>query len=157
MTTYPLDGAPSRRLHLARTAVDARTAPYAGLVLRVALGIVFIAHALLKLLVFTLPGTAAFFAAHGFPGWTAYPVFAAELLGGAALVAGVHARWVALALVPVLLGALTVHWPNGWSFTATDGGWEYVAFLIAALLAQAALGEGAHALGARERDEASAR
>lgn len=134
------------RRHLAHAAVDPRTVPYAGLVLRVALGTVFIAHALLKPLVFTFPGTAAFFAAHGFPGWTAYPVFAAELIGGFALIAGLHTRWVSLALVPVMLGAMTVHWPNGWSFTATDGGWEYVAFLIAALIAQAALGDGAYAV-----------
>ena len=132
---------------MSRHPVDPRTAPYAALLLRVALGSVFIAHALLKLLVFTLPGTAAFFAAHGFPAWTAYPVFLAELAGGVALVLGVYPRWVALGLVPVLLGAFTVHWPNGWSFTAKDGGWEFIAFLIAALLAQAALGNGAYALG----------
>lgn len=128
-------------------SIDVRTAPYAAFVLRLALGSVFIAHALAKLLVFTLSGTAAFFAAHGFPGWTAYLVFGAELLGGIALVAGVQSRRVALALVPVMLGALTVHWPNGWSFTAPEGGWEYVAFLVAALLVQAALGDGAWALG----------
>lgn len=137
--------------HVAPVAVDPRTAPFAALILRVALGVVFMAHALLKLLVFTLPGTAAFFTAHGFPGWTAYPVFAAELLGGLALVAGVYVRWVALGLVPVVLGALTVHWPNGWVFTARDGGWEFVAFLLAALLAQAALGEGAYGLGRARR------
>lgn len=126
--------------------VDARTAPYAALFLRIALGIVFMAHALLKLLVFTMAGTVRFFADHGFPGWTAYPVFAAELLGGLALVSGVYTRWVALALLPVLAGAFTVHWPNGWSFTATNGGWEYVAFLIVALFVQAAVGDGAFAL-----------
>ncbi|SRR5688500_7113643 len=145
-------GRPARpRADLA--SIDVRTAPYAAFVLRLALGIVFVAHALLKLLVFTLPGTAAFFVAHGFPGWTAYPVFAAELLGGVALVAGVQSRRVALALLPVMLGALTVHWPNGWSFTAPEGGWEYVAFLIAALLVQAALGDGAWALGRPTRRE----
>lgn len=130
-----------------RESIDPRTAPYAAFVLRVALGAVFIAHALLKLLVFTLPGTAEFFAAHGFPGWTAYPVFGAELIGGTLLIAGVFSRAVALLLIPVLAGAITVHWPNGWSFTANGGGWEYVAFLIAALSAQALLGDGAFALG----------
>jgi putative oxidoreductase len=40
-----------------------------------------------------------------------------------------------------------VHWPNGWSFTATGGGWEYVAVLIGALGVQALLGDGAFALG----------
>ena len=131
------------------TAIDARTAPYAALVLRLGLAAVFIAHALLKLIGFTLPGTAAFFDAHGFPAWTAYPVFAAELTGGIALLAGIGTRWVALVLLPVMAGALLVHWPNGWAFTAPEGGWEYVAFLMIALLAQAGLGDGAFALGRR--------
>lgn len=118
----------------------------AALLLRVTLGAVFVAHAGLKLFVYTLAGTAAFFAAHGFPAWTAYPVFLAELLGGLALLLGVGTRWVALGLVPVMLGAVTVHWPNGFWFTARDGGWEYVAFLTLALVVQALLGDGAHAL-----------
>jgi putative oxidoreductase len=128
-------------------AIDPGTAPYAALLLRLAIGLVFIAHALLKLLVFTLPGTAQFFAAHGFPGWTAYPVFLMELIGGSLLIAGVYSRAVALSLLPVLAGAITVHWPNGWSFTAPGGGWEFVAFLMAALGVQALLGDGAFALG----------
>ena len=128
-----------------RSSVD--TADVGALLLRLGLGTVFVAHALLKLLVFTLPGTAAFFAAHGFPAWTAYPVFAFELVGGAALLLGWHTRWIAATLVPVMLGALTVHWENGWSFTAPNGGWEYVAFIVVALLAQACLGDGAFALG----------
>ena len=70
--------------------------------LRVGLGTMWMAHALLKLLVFTLPGTAQYFASVGFPGLLAYPVFAAELLGGAALVLGVYARQVSLALAPVM-------------------------------------------------------
>ena len=126
--------------------IDTRTAPYAALILRIALGAVFIAHSLLKLIVFTLPGTAQFFEAHGFPGWTAYPVFFAELGGGVLLIAGLYTRYVALALVPVIAGAFTVHWANGWSFTAPGGGWEYIAFLIAALIAQALIGDGVYAL-----------
>jgi putative oxidoreductase len=51
-----------------------------------------------------------------------------------------------LALLPVLLGALTVHWPNGWLFTAANGGWEYPAFLTAAALAHILAGEGAFAV-----------
>lgn len=119
----------------------------AALLLRVSLGAVFISHAGLKLLVFGLDGTAAFFAAHGFPGWTAHMVFTAELLGGIALVLGTWTRLVALALVPVMFGALTVHWPNGFWFDAPNGGWEYVAFLVVALVTQALLGDGACALG----------
>jgi len=114
--------------------------------LRVSLGTVWIAHALLKLLVFTLPGTAAFFAGVGFPGFLAYPVFAAELLGGIALVLGVYARQVSLALVPIMIGAASVHIHNGWVFTSPNGGWEYPVFLIVASLALYLLGDGAAAL-----------
>ncbi|QSQ21889.1 DoxX family protein [Pyxidicoccus parkwayensis] len=124
-------------------------------VLRVALGAVFLAHAGAKAFIFTFAGTAQFFEAHGFPGWTAWPVFFAELLGGLALVAGFRTRLVALALVPVMIGALKPHIGNGWMFTSAGGGWEYVAFLIFALVTQALIGSGAFALdGARERRSA---
>ena len=128
--------------------IDNRTAPYAALVLRVSLGIMFMAHALLKILVFTLPGTAQFFASVGYPAWLAYPVTGAELIGGALLIGGVYSRWVALALVPVLLGAAAVHWGNGWLFTAKNGGWEYPAFWTVTLIVQALLGNGAFAFSA---------
>ena len=126
---------------------ETRTAPYAALVLRLSLGTMFVAHALLKLFVFTLPGTAQFFQSMGLPGPLAYAVFAAELVGGLLLLAGVGTRWVAAALVPVLLGATWAHVGNGWLFSAPNGGWEYPAFLTAATIAQALLGNGAYALG----------
>ena len=129
-----------------QSSTDNRYVPFAGLTLRVALGGVMLAHGLAKIFVFTLPGAAGFFEAHGFPGWTAYPVTALEILGGAMLVAGVYTRLAAAVLIPVMLGALLVHAPNGWMFTNPGGGWEYVAFLIAALLAQSLLGDGAWAL-----------
>jgi putative oxidoreductase len=127
--------------------IETRTAPYAALVLRLSLGTMFVAHALLKLFVFTLPGTAQFFQSMGLPGPLAYAVFAAELIGGVLLIAGVGSRWVATALVPVLLGATWAHLGNGWLFSAPSGGWEYPAFLTAATVVQALLGNGAHALG----------
>ena len=114
--------------------------------LRVSLGVMWIAHALLKLLVFTLPGTAQYFASIGFPGFLAYPVFAAELLGGIALLLGVYARQAALALVPVMAVAAWVHVPNGWVHTSNGGGWEYPVFLIAASIALWLLGDGAAAI-----------
>ena len=140
----------------ARTALDRLTAPYATLVLRLTLAIVFITHGLFKVLVLTVSDTAAFFVAHGFPEWTVYPVFAAEVVGGAALVVGFYTRVVAIALLPVLLGAFTVHWANGWYFGNPHGGWEYIAVLLAALLVQAGLGDGAFALGAVEPNSRAA-
>jgi putative oxidoreductase len=118
-------------------------AELAPVILRGALGLVFLGHAYAKLAVFTLPGTAQFFAAHGFPGWSAYPVFALELVGGVLLLLGIQVRFTAALLIPVMLGALAPHWSNGWMFTNQGGGWEYVAFLIAALFSQLLLGPGA--------------
>ncbi len=126
--------------------LDSRTAPYAALVLRIALGIMFIAHALLKYAVFTLPGTVKFFESIGLPGPLAYPTFAAELIGGALILVGLGSRYAAAALVPVLIGATWAHAGNGWLFSAPNGGWEYPAFLAAAAIAQALLGDGRFAL-----------
>ncbi|MBI1773187.1 MAG: DoxX family protein [Burkholderiales bacterium] len=114
--------------------------------LRISLGTMWIAHALLKLLVFTLPGTAQFFTSIGYPGFLAYPVFALELLGGIALVLGIYSRQVALALVPIMAVAATVHVGNGWVHTSPNGGWEYPVFLIMTSIAVWLLGDGAFAL-----------
>jgi putative oxidoreductase len=126
----------------------------AALVLRLALGTMFIAHALLKVLVFTLPGTVKFFGSIGLPGELAYLTIAAELVGGVLLILGVYTRAVALALIPVLLGALWVHSGNGWLFTSPNGGWEYPAFLTVAAIVQALLGDGALALRPSPRTSA---
>lgn len=119
----------------------------ATLVLRIALGAMFLAHSvILKLFVFTLPGTAQFFQSIGLPGWLAYAVFAAEAVGGVMLILGIQARWVALALVPILAGATWTHWGNGWMFGYENGGWEYPAYLTLLAAAQFLLGDGALAL-----------
>jgi len=46
------------------------------------------------------------------PGALAYVTIAAELGAGMLLIAGFATRWVALATVPLLLGAAWVHVPN---------------------------------------------
>lgn len=126
---------------------DTRTAPYAALLLRLTLGILFLAHAGLKVFVFTPAGTAGFFGSLGLPGWLAYVTIAWELIGGIALILGVFPRIVALALIPVLLGAIfTVHGPAGFFFTNPNGGWEFLALWIAGLGALALTGDGAFAL-----------
>src|SRR6476646_4680180 len=122
---------------------ESRNAATAALVMRLSLGAMFIAHALLKYFVFTLPGTAQFFASLGLPGALGYVTFAAELVGGALLIAGVQTRIVALALTPFVLGATWAHAGNGWVFTSANGGWEYPAFLTVATLVTALLGNGA--------------
>ena len=122
------------------------TASYGVLVLRLSLGVMFIAHGLLKIMVFTLPGTVQFFQSVGFPGYLAYVVAFAELGGGVLLILGVYARWTALALIPILLGAAFVHWGNGWVFSAPNGGWEYPLYLAVTAFALYLLGDGPYAL-----------
>lgn len=127
--------------------IDNRTAPYAATTLRMALGALFLAHAGLKLFVFTPAGTAGFFGSLGLPGGLAYIVILAEIAGGLALIAGIWSRVVALALTPILLGAIvTVHGPAGFFFTNPNGGWEFLALWIVGLIAVALLGDGAYAL-----------
>ena len=124
---------------------------YGVTLLRVSLGIMWISHAFLKLFVFTLPGTAQFFQSVGFPGFLAYPVFAFELLGGIALVFGIYARQLSLALVPVMATAASVHFGNGWVHTNPNGGWEYPVFLTLASLALWLMGDGALAVRSSDR------
>lgn len=120
-----------------------RRIDFAAVTLRTTLGVMFIAHALLKYFVFTLPGTATFFESLGLPGALGYVTFGTELIGGILLVAGIRTRIVALALTPFVLGATWAHAGNGWVFTSANGGWEYPAFLSIATLVTALLGNGA--------------
>ena len=122
-------------------------ADLAALILRVSMGILFLAHAGLKLFIFTPAGTAGYFASLGLPEPLAYLVIAAELFGGIALILGVYSRWVSLALVPILLGSIYVpHGAAGFFFSNEGGGWEFPAFWAVTLLVQAVLGDGAYAL-----------
>ena len=125
----------------------ARTAPYAALLLRVSLAILFFAHAGLKFFVSTPAGTAKFFESVGVPGWMAYVTITWEFLGAIALLVGFKPRLAALALIPVLLGAIfTVHGAAGFWFTNANGGWEYPAFWIVGLISLALIGDGPYHL-----------
>lgn len=123
-----------------------RTAPYAAFALRVSLGVLFLAHACLKIFVFTVPGTVSFFESIGYPGFLAYLVILGELGGGLLLLLGTYTSLVSLALVPLMIGATLQHAGNGWLFSAPGGGWEFPAFWTVLLGVQALLGDGAFAL-----------
>ena len=129
------------------TMINARTAPYAALLLRVGLGLLFLAHVGLKIFVFTVPGTVEYFASLGLPAAAAYGVMALELIGGLALIVGFYAPYVALLLaVEILATIVTVHGANGWLFTNKGGGWEFPALWAVALIVVFLLGDGAYAL-----------
>jgi putative oxidoreductase len=58
--------------------IDHKTAPYGAAILRITAGLAFLAHAALKLFVFTPSGTMHYFASLGLPGWFGLFVIAAE-------------------------------------------------------------------------------
>ena len=127
--------------------LDDRTAPYGALILRVSLGVLLLAHGLLlKVFTFGLSGTVGFFQSIGYPGLFAYLVIAGEILGGVALIFGIWTRWIALLMLPILIGATLQHIGNGWLFSVARGGWEFPAFWTVTLFVLALLGDGAHAL-----------
>jgi putative oxidoreductase len=135
-------------MEIAMTHQDTTSgAAYGALLLRVSLGTMYLTHGVvLKWMGFGLAGTAQFFESLGLPGALAYATVFAEAIGGVLLILGIQSRWVALALLPILLGALWVHAGNGWVFSAPNGGWEYPLYLVVLSVVQALLGDGAHAL-----------
>lgn len=109
------------------------TAPYGTALLRITLGVMYLAHSvILKGMTYGLAGTAKFFESIGLPGPLAYAVFTMEAVGGLLLILNVKARWVAAALLPILAGATWTHAGNGWVFSNANGGWEYPVFLAIA-------------------------
>ncbi|WP_118178577.1 DoxX family protein [Paraburkholderia phosphatilytica] len=127
--------------------INPRTAPLAALLLRVSLGILFLAHVALKIFVFTIPGFVGYFASLGMPAIAAYLTIALELFGGIALILGIYAPLVAIPLAVEMAGTIVmVHGDNGWLFTNKGGGWEYPAFWAVALIVLALLGDGAAAM-----------
>jgi putative oxidoreductase len=125
---------------------DTNRLDVAALVLRVGLGTMFIAHALLKYFVFTPAGTVKFFQSIGLPGPLAYATIVAELVGGTLILLGAYTRGVSFVLVPILLGATWAHSGNGWLFTSPNGGWEYPAFLTLTAIAAGLVGSGRYAV-----------
>lgn len=119
--------------------------------LRVTSGGLLVTHGLIKLLIFTPAGTAAFFEKIGFPGMLAYPVMAGEIVLGLALVVGFMTRWAALAALPIMIGAIVPHATKGFMFSNPGGGWEFPVFWSIVLFAQVILGGGAYAISAPAR------
>jgi putative oxidoreductase len=144
MTRFDLDRFASQRL-----------AGLGPLILRISLAIVFLTHAHAKYFDYTLAGTAEFFAAHGFPRWTVYPVFATEVIGGVLLLTGWRTRYVAAALIPLMIGAIQPHLGNGWTFSNPNGGYELPVLVLLMLIVQISVGAGTFALGARSTRAAS--
>jgi putative oxidoreductase len=118
----------------------------AALALRLSSGVLFLAHGWMKVSLFTIPGTVAFFESLGLPGFFAYLTILAELGGGLLLIAGIAVRLVSLPLIAILLGSVWVHAGFGWTFSNEGGGWEFPLFWAVVQGVIALLGAGAYAL-----------
>ena len=118
----------------------------AALALRLSSGVLFLAHGWMKVGLFTIPGTVAFFESLGLPGFFAYLTILAELGGGLLLIAGIAVRLVSLPLIAILLGSVWAHAGFGWTFSNEGGGWEFPLFWAVVQGVIALLGAGAYAL-----------
>jgi putative oxidoreductase len=118
---------------------------YGIFLLRVAVGVDWIVHALLK----TYRGMhthEALLAKNGIAPLLAWPTFSLELIGGCAILLGWYTRqWSAILLV-FLAVVVWIKWPVGWLYSNTGGGWEYPLFWLFAQLTLVLAGSGAFAL-----------
>jgi putative oxidoreductase len=118
--------------------------PYGVALLRVVLGIVYVMHAYLAVVILGPAGMIGYQVKNGvpFPEIATWYLILAHGLGGIFLILGIFPRWAALANVPVMLGALVfVHAKKG--FWAYEGGYEYVLVLLVASITVAMVGGGA--------------
>lgn len=140
---------------------------YGPMILRLALGAVFVAHGLPKLLPIWGQDPAHAAALFASLGLQPAPLFAgivggAEVLGGVALVAGAFSFWVSLILiVDMAVAVWGAHYASGffinWALTPGVGnGYEFHLVLIAALASLMLTGPGAFSIDHRRHRELEA-
>ncbi|WP_322903171.1 DoxX family protein [Paenibacillus campi] len=103
-------------------------------IMRVVLGILFLAHGISKFQM-GLAGVSDWFQSVGIPGFLAYVVSPIELVGGILLIIGLFTRYVSVLLIIVLLGAIfTVKLSAGLMGNGQMAGYELdLAFILVAL------------------------
>jgi putative oxidoreductase len=130
---------------LSNTPVDAVYAQYGIFVLRVAIGIDWIAHAFLKISR-GMNTHEALLAKNSITPLLAWPTFGLEVVGGVAILLGWYTRQWAAFLLAFLAVVVWIKWPVGWGYSNTGGGWEYPLFWLAAQAALVLAGSGAFTL-----------
>ena len=120
------------------------TQSWAITILRVVIGVMFVAHGAQKLFQLGIHGVAGFFGAAGIP----LPLVSAtivtlvEFIGGIALILGLLTRWAAaLNAFDMVVAILVVHLKNG--FFDQNHGIEYPLTVLAACIVLAVVGPGA--------------
>ncbi len=116
---------------------------YVPLILRIALGAVFIVHGFAKLT--GMEGTIGFFGNIGipFPAFSAWLVALVEFLGGISVLLGIFTR-ISAALIAVIMvvAMISVKFAQGFS-----GGWEFDFVLFMVAVSLVILGDGDLSLG----------
>jgi putative oxidoreductase len=126
--------------------IDQRLAPWATLLLRVSLGLLFIAHLYWKFVILDggLDKWWTQFAANGYPAITPWYCLSAEFAGALLLIPGIWTRWVALYALPLIFGAAQF-WAVRKGFYFTIGGAEMSLTWGLMLVLQVLLGDGPYA------------
>lgn len=143
-------GRPLRAVHSSWGAVDV-----AALAVRVALGVIFVAHGGQKLFAWFggrgIDGTGAFFHSVGIPAPQvfAYVVGATEFFGGILLLVGLLTIVATIGLlIDMVVAIATVSHAAGFFVTAQKAGWELNLAVIGLLVAVLVVGPGAWSLDA---------
>jgi putative oxidoreductase len=118
------------------------------LILRMVVGLLLVAHGTTKLFGGGFAGTTRFFGSIGYwpPRAMAGAAAGAEVVGGAALVAGLATPLAAAAVIGLMLNVAAVHRPNG--LWAANDGYEYPLALATVAATLGFTGPGAVSLDA---------
>ena len=135
-----------------KRAIVTPATPYAALLLRVTLGLMFLAHLYWKFRI--LPGGFptwwSNFQANGYPRFVPCYAISAELAGALLLIPGIYTRWVSLYALPLTIGA-SHFWLVRKGFYFAGAGAELPIAWSIMLIVQAMLGDGSHAIGSLRR------
>ena len=124
---------------------------WAGLILRLALGVVMFPHGAQKLLGwfggYGFSGTMGFFTGMGMPAVVGFLIIMGESLGSVALILGFMTRFCAASIGMIMLGAVfMVHIKNGffmnWTGQQAGEGFEYHILALGICVALVVLGGG---------------
>ena len=125
--------------------INARTAPYAALLLRLLLGGLFVMHLYGKFAVKGLDTWWTGLENAGYPWWVLAYTISGEFVGAIFITLGIYSRWASLYAIPFMIGA-TIHWFNRKGFFFTDAGYELPLVWTVLLAIQALLGDGAYSV-----------
>ena len=142
----------SKTFESARPASVIKANDCALLLLRIALGVVFLVHGGQKLFGWWggpgLDGFVTGMRSMGIPAPLAYLAVFTEFFGGAALIAGLFTRLAAAGIgVTMAVAMFKVHFANGFLLSNEGGGFEYTFVLLLASAAIMIAGPGHLALG----------